>query len=123
MYKTTALVVAGPVRVVPGITGFLQVTCGADTTLPRSHLCMACGNVVPTRNGYPLCFCCSEIVEYVNNKMAGGPLGGSDVDQQLAARWAEKTKQWDGNLFLAGGGSGGEHTSVLSLQPQHCSCS
>lgn len=53
--------------------------------------------------------------------MPGGPLGGNDADQQLAAQWADKVKQWDGNLFLAANGGAGEHTRwpcvTLVLKP------
>eukprot|EP00878_Enallax_costatus_P002042 GHUV01002206.1.p1 GENE.GHUV01002206.1~~GHUV01002206.1.p1 ORF type:complete len:172 (+),score=22.96 GHUV01002206.1:158-673(+) len=53
----------------------------------------------------------SEIVEYVNSRMGEGPLGGGGADQQLAAQWAEKVKQWDGNLFLAANSNPGKHNS------------
>jgi glutathione S-transferase len=58
----------------------------------------------------------SEIVEYVNSKMPGGLLGGSDADQQQAVQWADKIKRWDGNLFLAANGGGGSAKLLSRLQ-------
>ncbi|WIA34352.1 hypothetical protein OEZ86_012689 [Tetradesmus obliquus] len=46
------------------------------------------------------------IVDYVNS-LGDGPLGGSQVDQGLASRWADRIHKWDGNLFLAANGDPG----------------
>lgn len=54
----------------------------------------------------------SDIVEYVNKQMNGGPLGEGQIDEQLAKRWTEKVKKWDGNLFLAANSGGGEFPRV-----------
>jgi hypothetical protein len=43
---------------------------------------------------------CRGIVDHVNG-LGDGPLGGSEVDQGLASRWADRIHKWDGNLFLA----------------------
>eukprot|EP00878_Enallax_costatus_P004115 GHUV01004343.1.p1 GENE.GHUV01004343.1~~GHUV01004343.1.p1 ORF type:complete len:195 (+),score=74.61 GHUV01004343.1:238-822(+) len=48
--------------------------------------------------------------------MGEGPLGGGGADQQLAAQWAEKVKQWDGNLFLAANSNPGAAKLLGKLQ-------
>lgn len=45
-------------------------------------------------------------MDYVNS-LGDGPLGGSQVDQGLASRWADRIHKWDGNLFLAANGDPG----------------
>lgn len=62
-------------------------------------------------------------MEYVN-QLAPGPLGGSDADQKLAAKWVDKLDKWDGNLFIAangdpgGAGVGARHCLYHSAWPQ-----
>jgi hypothetical protein len=46
------------------------------------------------------------IVDYLNG-LGDGPLGGSEVDQCQANRWADRIHKWDGNLFLAANGDPG----------------
>jgi hypothetical protein len=42
------------------------------------------------------------------NQLPPGPLGGSEADQALAARWVDKLHTWDGNLFIAANGDPSE---------------